>query len=636
MDSIWHRKQGPFRQFLGDIVDQSTIVPDALGDFRELKVLPKEFSQMTLQELLSSPKLIERLYSALRKMPPDKSYKLPYTKEDRQRELIELLAQEYNIDLRHTHPRIVTGHYDDGSIAFNYALEVVLAAFKDRDDTMAGRVEFLGYINSDTAVDFGGEYFEGGYFSWQDKKGNPLDASSVREILRECGFNTSVAMSKRRFHSLIYLNLLTPIPDWIAGAGKTHITLRPYEKLIAKTVSTLAYKIPSYHGHGYRATIEYSTRDDSQIAKLYLENFLKKRKAAIDANPQLKIIDRITQSGVWYRVRPDMINGGFEPPESWTLTRRTLQGSIQKVIDELWPDLHLTREDLGIVAASKGAVFYDGEQWPINGDSIDALAEKGVAIIVIEKEGVADALAPFARKYGIALAHTGGRFTNAIKKLIERAKKAGSVVRILTDYDAVGMDIAAATITTTIRIGIERDIIKWLQKNGFPGITEGEVEEEYTPSGTTIEITDPYLLTKRIELDSIQRVVGWEKLWEYIMYRLHLPKFNAVFDLTKVIEMPTTESLYPEPMKEVLRRVGDYLAKITESKEEQILTESKNVKELPEISKKNTEIEEELVGEVTEASHDDDGMKKIIALFEEMQKPGVLPDPDGYNQKRPI
>ena len=287
----------------------------------------------------------------------------------------------------------------------------------------------------------------------------------------------------------------------------------------------------------------------------------------------------------------------------------------------------MTREDLGIVAASKGAVYYNGEQWPINGDSIDALAEKGVAIIVIEKEGVADALAPFAKKYGIALAHTGGRFTNAIKQLIERAKKAGSVVRTLTDYDAVGMDIAAATITPTIRIGIERDIITWLQKNGYPELTEKEVEEEYTPSGTTIEITDKYLLTKRIELDSIQRVVGWEKLWEYIMYRLQLPEFNTGFNVAKVIEMPTTESLYPEPIKDVLQHIGNYVTKITESKEEQILSELENVKKLPEISKKENEIEQTLNGEITEASRDDEGMKTIIALFKAMLKPGVLPEP---------
>lgn len=124
------------------------------------------------------------------------------------------------------------------------------------------------------------------------------------------------------------------------------------------------------------------------------------------------------------------------------------------------------------------------------------------------------------------------------------------------------MDIAAATITPTIRIGIERDIIPWLQKHGYPDLTEKEVEEEYTPSGTTIEIKDEYLKTRRIELDSILEKVGGEKLWEYIMYRLQLPEFNTKFDLTKVIELPTTEKLRPQLVKDVLRqRVDSYIEK---------------------------------------------------------------------------
>lgn len=71
--------------------------------------------------------------------------------------------------------------------------------------------------------------------------------------------------------------------------------------------------------------------------------------------------------------------------------------------------------------------LYNGESWPINGETVDFLAEKGVAIIVIEKEGVADVLEEHAKKYGIALVHTGGRFTKAIKKLIERAKNGGQL-----------------------------------------------------------------------------------------------------------------------------------------------------------------------------------------------------------------
>jgi hypothetical protein len=61
--------------------------------------------------------------------------------------------------------------------------------------------------------------------------------------LHECGFNTNLAMSKRRFHSVLYLNLLTPIPDWSGGAGKTTIES-------GQSVSLVLYIIvPTIHGN---------------------------------------------------------------------------------------------------------------------------------------------------------------------------------------------------------------------------------------------------------------------------------------------------------------------------------------------------------------------------------------------------
>lgn len=427
------------------------------------------------------------------------------------------------------------------------------------------------------------------------------------------------------------MNLLTPLPEWLGAAGKTHINLKPYAKDIAETVSYLAHYMPTCHGQGF-AQVSYSTggRDESQVALDYLRDFLKKRREAVQANPYLKIIDRITQSGVWYRIRPLMMEKGFQPTVSWTQSRRYLQGKIQDTIDELWPDEHLTREDLGIVAASKGVFLYNGESWPINGETVDVLAGKGAAIIVIEKEGVADVLKEYAKKYGIALAHTGGRFTNAIKNLIERAKDSGLAVRILTDYDAVGMDIAAATITSTIRIGIERDIIKWLQMHGYPDLTEEDVDEEYTPSGTTIQIKDEYLKTRRIELDSIQEKVGGEKLWEYIMHRLQLPEFNTGFNLTKVIKMPKTEKFRPQPVKDVLRKVDSYIEKITEPLWKRMQTELESTKKLPEKRNKEIEIEEELAGKITDAELNDKGMKKIVTRFAELLQPRILPEPEDY------
>jgi hypothetical protein len=44
--------------------------------------------------------------------------------------------------------------------------------------------------------------------------------------------------------------------------------------------------------------------------------------------------------------------------------------------------------------------------------------------------------------------------------------------------------------TDTPKIGITRDTIKWLQQNGYPDLTEGEIEEEYSPAIYTSDGTN--------------------------------------------------------------------------------------------------------------------------------------------------
>ena len=406
---------------------------------------------MKVSQLASDPSLIRQLFEGLRVgMVAPTKFKLPYKKAARELQLKQKLAEYYDIDIDRAKAKVVTGLYEGQGRVFPYAIEAAIAPRKNwRRKYEPGELTFIGYVNDSPAIDGGEKYFADGFYEWESKPYShgeitAMTATSAREILHKCGFGDDIYKSRRRWPSIFLINLRTNVRQWMGSAGKTHIDLLPFAKDIAQVVSSLANGIPTCHGMGF-AIESYSGRggrDESQIAKNYLKRFLIERRTAVEADPCLKSKDRITQSGAWYRIRPKMVENNFEPRESWGQTRRTLQGDIENVLEELWPGQNLTREDLGIIASSKGAVFYNGEEWPINGDSVDALAEKGVAIIVIEKEGVADILAPYARKYGIALAHTGGRFTKAIKKLIERAKKAGSVVRILTDYDAVGMDIA--------------------------------------------------------------------------------------------------------------------------------------------------------------------------------------------------
>ena len=56
----------------------------------------------------------------------------------------------------------------------------------------AGKVDFIGNINDTPSIDGGEGYFSGGNYQWTDSRsGNPVDATSVRGILSECGFNST-------------------------------------------------------------------------------------------------------------------------------------------------------------------------------------------------------------------------------------------------------------------------------------------------------------------------------------------------------------------------------------------------------------------------------------------------------------
>ena len=79
-------------------------------------------------------------------------------------------------------------------------------------------------------------------------------------------------------------------------------------------------------------------------------------------------------------------------------------------------------------------------------------------------------------------------------------KDARVPIATLTDYDVDGKKISAETWSVAARIGIDMDIIQWLQQNGHADLRLEDVEEEYTPR---TEPDNEYLKHHRIELDSI-------------------------------------------------------------------------------------------------------------------------------------
>lgn len=124
----------------------------------------------------------------------------------------------------------------------------------------------------------------------------------------------------------------------------------------------------------------------------YLRDFLRDRREVVEADPSLRIRDRLTQSCVWYRIPPKMIEGRFKPRNKstnskgqiiydWGTTREGLTNKIRKTIEELWPRGY--REYLGIVAKARAMMYFNGQAYPVSFDSKEELAKTKTTDLII-------------------------------------------------------------------------------------------------------------------------------------------------------------------------------------------------------------------------------------------------------------
>jgi hypothetical protein len=185
-----------------------------------------------------------------------------------------------------------------------------------------GYVKFIGSVNDTPAIDGGEKYFQSDQYAyrWIDKKGEH-EVRSAMDVLTSSGFNpTSPYTSRKRFASVAYVNVKTDVPDWLGAAGKTHINQLPYAVPIAKTLVAMAHRIPSYHGQGFVLDPTPSSTTKQKTATEYVSEFLIQRRKDVEADPNLRTTDRLTQRGVAYRLRPEMMTDGFEPRVRWSTT----------------------------------------------------------------------------------------------------------------------------------------------------------------------------------------------------------------------------------------------------------------------------------------------------------------------------
>ncbi len=373
------------------------------------------------------------------------------------------------------------------------------------------------------------------------------------DVLTSSGFNpTSPYTSRKRFASVAYVDVKTDVPDWLGAAGKTHMNQLPYAATIATTLVAMAHKIPSYHGQGFALDPIHSSTTNQKSATEYVDEFLIQRRKDVEADPNLRITDRLTQRGVAYRLRPEMMADGFEPRIRWSTTMDSITNMISERCKMLWPDENIDREYLGIYAKARAMFYYRGRTTPIDFNAIEELASEAAVNIVMEKEGLPAVLAPYADKYRIALISTQGRFVDYVKRFVSSVIDVAAVVVTILDDDRVGREMANST--RAINIGVNKDTVEWLRKNGSPSLSVEKVQEK-----------DPSTGEYRIEIDSILAEVGAEGLWKWIKYEIEKP-----LDLQKSIDMPANEVLYAKEIADSFTYVNDYADLVTSHTREEI------------------------------------------------------------------
>ncbi len=139
-------------------------------------------------------------------------------------------------------------------------------------------------------------------------------------------------------------------------------------------------------------------------------------------------------------------------------TRSNLTADIRKICEK---EMGINMEELGIFAADRAQLYFDGSWHDVGFDDLHSLKQKGTELIIIEKEGITEGLTPLADKHGSALLFTRGFATKYVRDLSELSKDNGCNTCVLSDYDASG--ILLASKLKVPRIGIDPKTLKYFE-----------------------------------------------------------------------------------------------------------------------------------------------------------------------------
>jgi hypothetical protein len=566
MSSIYYYTLPEFQNFvlsLDSSSSDSSIYNVLQKTFREGSNMKRtELTSITVSEIKQQPQTIPQIYEEMHKtmqpIPSPSNLSLPFDTNRKMRiEAIKERLMQRGLKVSDIKYKSKYGYYchDQQGVMFPFFFEIAVVYSDDikynldyiealNSSVMPSRYSFLIGSNTDT-------------FYWQtqsDKKnGGTHSSNSIFDIFAHYGYSHEKDKC-RKPHSLILVNLVSPIIEY-KSYGKSNIDLEPFADVIAQTTVRAC--------SGGSGSSNENDEGKPQTAKGLLIELLRLRLADIEREPLLKITDRWTQSTVYYRLRPIAISKGVK------IERQYITSQIKEVCEKVF---NKKREDFGIIAADRAQLYFRRQWHDVGLDELNSLKNFGTDLLIIEKEGVTQVLAPFADKNGIALLNTRGFLTEYATRLSELSKDSGCNVAILTDFDVSGL-LLATKVSYVYRIGIDFDTLQYL------GIEAKEVEETYNPDNNhtvplkgraqynhDLKISLEYITEKRIEIDSVLARVGNKALWGFVIRML--TKRFPTRNYNRAINVP--DYVIPtelEKLNELIKKKG---TAVLQSKCEQI------------------------------------------------------------------
>ena len=146
--------------------------------------------------------------------------------------------------------------------------------------------------------------------------------------------------------------------------------------------------------------------------------------------------------------------------------------------------LHVTREEIGIIAADRAQLYFKRQWHDVGLDELDALVEYGTDMVIVEKEGIIMQISVFSNDKRIALLNTRGFSVDYASRLAKLASEKGCNISIVVDWDVSGLLIflkLRMVIPSIKRIGVDKNTVKKL------GLKNSTVEESYKASNNHLK-----------------------------------------------------------------------------------------------------------------------------------------------------